>query len=160
MCSYRKALRLCPSVLRSFTFGLASLPECFAFVHVWLCGVFRGESVGAKCGSRTAVGRASRVAARSLLCAQTFESGRVKWKRHSRRPKLRQGDSSPWTLFILFAMWVRFTRRGPLRDNEDLTGSNKRRPHCGWPGKSRSCIIVPIRQSFKSSRVKRKPPHS
>ena len=33
-------------------------------------------------GGRTAAGRASRVAARSLLCAQSFESGRVKWKPH------------------------------------------------------------------------------
>ena len=43
---------------------------------------------------------------------------------------------------------VRFTRQGPLGYNEGLTGSNKRRPHCGWFGKTCGRAIIPIHASL------------
>ncbi len=76
--------------------GHAVLSECSAFDHAGFAVLLRcgcawhgkGRSGTTKTcpapisGGRTAAGRASRVAARSLLCAQSFESGRVKWKPH------------------------------------------------------------------------------
>ena len=45
------------------------------------------------------------------------------------------------------AVWVCLARQRALGYNEDLPGSNKRRPHCGWPGKSCGRAIIPIRAS-------------
>ena len=43
------------------------------------------------------------------------------------------------------AVWVCLARQRALGYNEDLPGSNKRRPHCGWPGKSCGRTIASMR---------------
>ena len=45
------------------------------------------------------------------------------WKPHcGRAPDCAKEPLALWTLFIWVVMWVRFTRRRALGDNEDLTG--------------------------------------
>ena len=60
-----------------------------------------------------------------------------------RAPDCAKEPLALWTLFMWGAAWVRFTRREALGYNEDLTGSNKWRPHCGWPDSSYARHVKP-----------------
>ena len=51
-----------------------------------------------------------------------------------RAPDCAKESLTPWTLFIWVVMWVRFTRRGALGDNADLTGYGNRGSHSGQGG--------------------------
>ncbi len=72
------------------------------------------------------------------------------------RPQTCAKESS--TLWTLFRGWpsgrVRFTRRGWVSaytrrrrpgTRKDLTGSDKRKPHCGWTGGSSGIAMLPTR---------------
>ena len=162
MCSYRTALRLCRSVLHSFTFGFASLPECFAFVHVWPCvsaGVFcvrsrllfdarakqdglRKDTFLFRRGSRSPLAR-SRVAVRlSDLdgsfrdCA--FSGGDPDGETKGRRERSRRRGRVRFCVIILaLQRFPRGVRWGKMW-----------KPHCGWPGKSCGRAIAPMRANL------------
>ena len=98
-----------------------------------------GDSGITKTWPSSIYARASHVVIQTLLCAQSLESDRAKWKRAlpaapqtcAKESNMEAALRPLWTLFIWVAAWVRFTRGGGLRYNEDLTGSDKRKPHSG-----------------------------